>query len=49
MKPIKRELGTCDYPEHWPDDIWETDAKQMVELGLKWVPYWCVRLVKIRA
>ena len=37
MKPIKRELGTCDYPEHWPDDIWETDAKQMVELGLKWV------------
>jgi beta-glucosidase/6-phospho-beta-glucosidase/beta-galactosidase len=37
MKPIKREPGTCDYPEHWPDDIWETDAKQMVELGLKWV------------
>jgi len=37
MKATKRELGTCYYPEHWPDDIWKTDAKQMVDLGLKWV------------
>ena len=37
MKAFKRELGTCYYPEHWPDEIWKTDAKQMVDLGLKWV------------
>ena len=37
MKAVKRELGTCYYPEHWPDEIWKTDAKQMVDLGLKWV------------
>ena len=37
MKPIKRELGTCYYPEHWPDDIWKDDAQKMADLGLKWV------------
>ena len=23
--------------EHWPEDIWEEDARQMAELGLTWV------------
>ena len=21
MKPINRKLGTCYYPEHWPDGV----------------------------
>ena len=37
MKPVNRELGTCYYPEHWPDDLWQTDAEKMANLGLKWV------------
>ena len=37
MKPNNRELGTCYYPEHWPEDLWRTDAEQMINLGLKWV------------
>ena len=31
MKPI---LGTCYYPEHWPQSQWPDDAKRMAELGL---------------
>ncbi len=31
------ELGTCYYPEQWPEGIWTDDACQMVRLGLKWV------------
>ncbi len=34
---MKRTLGTCYYPEHWPEDIWPDDARRMVELGLTWV------------
>ncbi|MCF2905206.1 beta-galactosidase [Octadecabacter sp. CECT 8868] len=34
---MKRTLGTCYYPEHWSRDIWEDDARRMVEAGLKWV------------
>jgi len=34
---MKRSLGTCYYPEHWPEDIWADDARRMVELGLTWV------------
>jgi len=34
---MKRELGTCYYPEHWPRDIWEEDAARMAEAGLRWV------------
>ena len=37
MKPNNRELGTCYYPEHWPEDLWQTDAEQMINLGIKWV------------
>uniref|UniRef100_UPI0026033885 beta-galactosidase n=1 Tax=uncultured Maritalea sp. TaxID=757249 RepID=UPI0026033885 len=34
---INRALGTCYYPEQWPREQWEQDAKRMAELGLKWV------------
>lgn len=34
---MKRTLGTCYYPEHWPQEIWEDDARRMAELGLTWV------------
>ncbi|UWQ99268.1 beta-galactosidase [Rhodobacteraceae bacterium S2214] len=34
---MNRTLGVCYYPEHWPEDRWETDAAQMVANGLTWV------------
>ncbi len=34
---MKRTLGVCYYPEHWPEDMWARDAAQMVETGLSWV------------
>ncbi|WP_299937071.1 beta-galactosidase [uncultured Pelagimonas sp.] len=34
---MKRTLGTCYYPEHWPEEIWQQDAERMVEAGLTWV------------
>ena len=34
---MKRTLGVCYYPEHWPRDQWETDAAEMVAAGLSWV------------
>lgn len=34
---MKRTLGTCYYPEHWPRDIWPEDARRMVDVGLTWV------------
>jgi beta-galactosidase len=34
---VKRTLGTCYYPEHWPEDIWADDARRMADLGLTWV------------
>ncbi len=34
---MKRTLGTCYYPEHWPTDVWADDARRMVEAGLTWV------------
>ena len=27
-------LGVCYYPEHWPEDTWEADARRMKDLGL---------------
>ena len=27
-------LGTCYYPEHWPEPMWADDARRMVEAGL---------------
>lgn len=34
---MKRTLGCCYYPEHWPEEIWPEDARRMVEAGLTWV------------
>ncbi|MEQ8306823.1 MAG: beta-galactosidase [Hoeflea sp.] len=34
---MKRTIGTCYYPEHWPREIWEEDARRMAEAGLTWV------------
>lgn len=34
---MKRTLGVCYYPEHWPEDQWASDATQMVATGLTWV------------
>ncbi|MFP7672982.1 beta-galactosidase [Marivita sp. S0852] len=34
---MKRTLGTCYYPEHWPQEIWEQDAARMAALGMTWV------------
>ncbi len=31
------KLGTCDYPEHWPEAWWAEDARRMVETGLSQV------------
>ncbi len=28
------KLGTCYYPEHWPQEMWENDAARMVEIGI---------------
>ncbi|WP_299554108.1 beta-galactosidase [uncultured Tateyamaria sp.] len=34
---MKRTLGVCYYPEHWPEAQWAEDAQRMAELGLTWV------------
>jgi beta-galactosidase len=34
---MKRTLGVCYYPEHWPETQWGTDAARMKALGLTWV------------
>lgn len=34
---MKRTLGVCYYPEHWPEDWWATDARRMAAIGLTWV------------
>ena len=31
---MKRTLGVCYYPEHWPKNLWKEDAKRMAEAGL---------------
>ena len=28
------KLGTCYYPEHWPEEMWEGDAARMLEMGI---------------
>lgn len=30
-------LGVCYYPEHWPESMWQQDAKEMRQLGLQYV------------
>lgn len=34
---MKRTLGVCYYPEHWPQTQWAEDAARMADLGLTWV------------
>ncbi|MEO9649982.1 MAG: beta-galactosidase [Roseobacter sp.] len=34
---MKRSLGVCYYPEHWPEDMWSQDAARMVAAGITWV------------
>ena len=34
---MKRTLGVCYYPEHWPQSQWAEDAARMVKTGLSWV------------
>ncbi|MEM9059651.1 MAG: beta-galactosidase [Pseudomonadota bacterium] len=34
---MKRALGVCYYPEHWPRSMWEDDAERMVDTGISWV------------
>ena len=34
---MKRALGVCYYPEHWPEDMWTQDADEMVSAGISWV------------
>ncbi len=34
---MKRTLGVCYYPEHWPEDQWAEDAARMADTGLTWV------------
>lgn len=34
---MPRSLGTCYYPEHWPEAQWPDDARRMADTGLTWV------------
>ncbi len=34
---MKRTLGVCYYPEHWPEEQWDEDAARMAAVGLTWV------------
>jgi len=31
------ELGVCYYPEHWPEELWSSDAQSMYANGIRWV------------
>ena len=30
-------IGVCYYPEHWPEDQWQSDAERMVQAGISQV------------
>lgn len=34
---MKREIGVCYYPEHWPEQVWAEDAARMAAVGIGWV------------
>jgi beta-galactosidase len=34
---MKRTLGVCYYPEHWPESQWAEDATRMKAVGITWV------------
>ena len=31
------KLGTCYFPEHWPEEVWADDARRMRDMGLSLV------------
>ena len=35
LKLDKITLGVCYYPEHWKEEIWESDLKRMLEHGIE--------------
>src|SRR5688500_5012379 len=30
-------IGVCYYPEHWPAEQWDEDARRMAEIGIEYV------------
>ena len=34
---INPTLGVCYYPEHWSEDVWESDAARMAAVGIAYV------------
>ena len=32
---MKRSLGVCYYPEHWPEGVWAGDAARMAQAGIR--------------
>ena len=30
----ERTLGVCYYPEHWPESVWQDDARRMASVGI---------------
>jgi len=35
LKADKITLGTCYYPEHWPETMWKDDLKRMIDSGIE--------------
>ncbi len=35
LKFDKITLGVCYYPEHWKEELWESDLRRMLELGIE--------------
>ena len=31
----KMTLGTCYYPEHWPESMWKEDLLRMLDTGIE--------------
>ena len=37
----KMTMGTCYYPEHWDEGLWESDLDRMLETGIS-----CIRIAE---
>ena len=35
LKGDRLVLGTCYYPEHWPEKLWRDDLRRMLEAGIE--------------
>jgi beta-galactosidase len=35
LKLSKLTIGVCYYPEHWPEELWESDLDRMLQLGIE--------------